>query len=173
MTATTTNTFPPTPEIAPSFSESFPLVLNFRAGATIPGVLARLGGMALVLASALMWVMPGSQFETELVLIKLGASVLFLMAGVVLLVSGHPDNRPDAYFDPIRREVRILQKNKKGRPTTVLRRSYDSLGSVRFAEQTVELYDLGGQRILSLPLESVEARTELRKQLFGLVDIRS
>jgi hypothetical protein len=120
-----------------------------------------------------MWIMPGSQFETELVLIKLGASVLFLMAGVVLLVSGHPDNRPDAYFDPIRREVRILQKNKKGRPTTVLRRSYDSLGSVRFAEQTVELYDLGGQRILSLPLESVEARTELRKQLFGLVDIRS
>ena len=81
------------------------------------------------------------------------------------------DARPDAYFDPIRREVRVLQKNENGRPQTVLRRSYDTLGGARFAEDQVELFDVDGSLLMKLPLQSADVSHALKGQLSGSVTI--
>ena len=81
----------------------------------------------------------------------------------------HSDNQPDAYFDPIRNEVRVLQRNDRGRPETILRRSYDSLGCARFNNSSVELYDVDGSVLMRLLIDDAEVRKSLRQQLGGLV----
>ena len=57
--------------------------------------------------------MPGSVAGAEVWPIKLVASMVFLIAGVSLLTIEVLDPRPDAYFDPIRREVRVSAKERK------------------------------------------------------------
>ena len=127
----------------------------------------------LILGSAGMWVLPGTSVDPDLMVMKLGLSFFLLLCGMVLLMMHHVDNQPDAYFDPIRREVRVLQKNNRGRPQTVLRRSYESLGSVKFHERQMDLYDVDGSILMKLPLASPEVRQALRIQLSGMVNIAS
>jgi hypothetical protein len=73
------------------------------------------------------------------------------------------------YFDPIRREMRILQKNERGRPQTVLRRSYDTLGAAKIRSRQLEIWDVDGSVLLNIPLADQEARHALRQQLGSLV----
>ena len=136
-------------------------------------VFLRILGTALILSSALMWLLPGVDGDAQMVLIKLGFSIFLLFCGLAVLMWNHPDARPDAYFDPIRREVRVLQRNNRGRPQTVLRRSYDTLGAVKFHDKLVELHDMDGSVLMRLSLGSADARYALRQQLSGVVPIAS
>lgn len=155
----------------PSFEDNVPLMIRFAPNWPVRTVLFRILGTALVVSSAAMWALPGADTGPELVLMKLGSSICFLLCGLALLMTNHADNQPDAYFDPIRRELRVLQKNNRGRPETVLRRSYDSLGSARFRERQMELYDVDGSLLMRLPIASTEIRQALRLQLCGMVNI--
>jgi len=153
--------------------EAVPLVLSFSPNWPLRTLIFRIIGTALVLSAAGMWLMPGSQNGPDVVLIKLGVSLFFFLCGLVLLMRNHQDTRPDAYFDPIRNEVRVLQKNSRGRPQTVLRRSYDTLGSARFTADTLEISDVDGSVMMRLPIESAEVRNALRSQLSGVVNLTS
>ena len=112
------------PVVMPSFQDAVPLILSFAPNQPLRTLMFRIVGTAMVLSASGMWLMPGSQNTADLVLIKLGVSVFFFLLGLALLMRNHSDNQPDAYFDPIRSELRVLQKNSRGRPQTVLRRRY-------------------------------------------------
>ena len=43
-----------------------------------------------------------------------------------------------------------------------LRRSYDSLGGARFADDQVELYDVDGSLLMKLPLQSADVSRALK-----------
>ncbi len=159
--------------VLPSFDAAVPLVLGFAPNWPVRILIFRIIGTALVLSASGMWLMPGAAAGPDLVLIKLGMSVFFFLCGLALLMRNHQDNRPDAYFDPIRKEVRILQKNNRGRPETVLRRSYDTLGSACFSGDVFEMYDMDGTMLMRLPIENADVREALREQLSGSVSITS
>ena len=159
--------------VIPSFDAATPLVLGFAPNWPVRILIFRVIGTAMVLSASGMWLMPGAATSPDLVLIKLGMSVFFFLCGLALLMRNHQDNRPDAYFDPIRKEVRILQKNNRGRPETVLRRSYDSLGSACFTGDVFEMYDMDGSMLMRLPIENTEVREALRAQLSGSVSLTS
>lgn len=89
----------------PRLGEAMPLILGFAPNWPVRMVMFRIIGTALMLSSAGMWLMPGSQFGADVVLIKLGVSVFFFLCGLALLMRNHPDTRPDACFDPVRAEV--------------------------------------------------------------------
>ena len=65
--------------------------------------------------------------------------------------------------------MRILQRNARGRPSTVLRRAYGSLGAAKITDRQVEIWDVDGSILLRLPLADPEARRVLRLQLGELV----
>ena len=153
------------------FDEHSPVMLAFEPNWPARVVMFRVFGTALVLSASGMWLLPGTSIGSELMLFKLGISIFFLFCGLALLMRNHSDNQPDAYFDPIRHEVRVLQKNNRGRPQTVLRRTYDSLGSVNFSSNTVRLYDMDGSLLMRLVIDDADARQSLRSQLTGLVNI--
>jgi len=155
-----------------AYEESMPLVLSFAPNWPARTVIFRIVGTALLLSASGMWLMPGSQVpDTEMMLIKLGVSIFFFFCGLALLMRNHADTQPDAYFDPIRSEVRVLQKNDRGRPQTVLRRSYDSLGSADFSNNSVELFDVDGSLLMRLQITDPQVRQSLRSQLSGLVHL--
>ncbi len=170
MAVMNTNTFKQSAPRA-AFEKSVPVLITFAPNWRARLVLVRVMGAFLVLSAFSMWLLPGSVMGTEVWPIKLVASLMFLIVGVSLLTIEVMDARPDAYFDPIRREVRILQKNENGRPQTVLRRSYDSLGGARFAENQVELFDVDGSILMKLPLESADVSSALKGQLSQNVTI--
>lgn len=157
--------------VLPHYREAVPLLIAFAPAWPVFAFLFRVAGTALVLSSGAMWLMPGSLVEPDMLLIKLGLSVTFLLCGLALLMIHHIDNRPDAYFDPIRNEVRVLQKDKRGRPKSVLRRSYDTLGCARFRDNLVEVFDVDGSLLMRLPIQDRDVRQALRMQLSGIVNI--
>jgi hypothetical protein len=152
---------------------ALPLVLSFRPNWQLRSIVLRIVGAAMVLSSTGVWLVPGMAYGPEMGLIKVGISVFFLFAGIALMMVNDPDSHPDAYFDPIRRELRVLQRNGQGRPRTVLRRGYDSLGSVRFKDRSVELFEIDGSLLIRLPLNLGSTRKLLREQLCGVVTILS
>ena len=153
------------------YSESVPVVLAFAPDWPFLVVMFRVFGTAMILSSAGMWLMPGSRAEADLMLIKLGVSLFFFLCGLVLLMRNHVDNQPDAYFDPIRHELRVLQNNDRGRPQTILRRSYDTLGSVDFQRDFVTIYDVDGTMMMRLSVDDDGVRHSLRSQLSGLINV--
>ncbi|SMO35836.1 hypothetical protein [Ruegeria faecimaris] len=170
MTAINTNTFEKS-ATGVSFEKSVPVLISFAPNWKARMVLARVAGALLIVSAFSMWLMPSTAMAAEVWPIKLAASLMFLLVGVSLLTIEVLDARPDAYFDPIRREVRVLQKNENGRPQTVLRRSYDSLGGARFIEDQIELFDVDGSLLMKLPLESADVSRALKGQLSGSVTI--
>lgn len=169
---TATNTFMSAPATGVrDIENSLPLMMGFEGNRVVIRTIFRIVGTGLILSAPAMWVLPGSAFEADVMLMKLGVSIFFLLCGLALLMRNHVDNCPEACFDPIRRELRVLQKNDRGRPQTVLRRSYDSLGGARITRRSVELWDVDGSVLMRLPITNAEVRNALRMQLSGLVHL--
>ncbi|RME97280.1 MAG: hypothetical protein D6773_16010, partial [Alphaproteobacteria bacterium] len=130
------------PEHKPNYSEAVPLLIAFAPNWPIWHILFRIAGTALMISAAAMWIMPQAQLSPDLMLFKLAISVVFFLCGLALLMVHHSDNRPDALFDPLRKEVRVMQKNNRGRLSQIMCRPYSSLGSARFRSNAVELFDI-------------------------------
>ncbi len=172
MTATSDYMMPKAAS-ARDLESSLPVMLGFEGNRAFIRTIFRVVGTALILTAPAIWVLPGAVFEADVQLMKLGVSVFFLLCGLALLMRNHIDTQPEAYFDPIRRELRVLQKNDRGRPQTVLRRSYDSLGGARITSKVIELWDVDGSVLMRLPIEDPDVRQALRMQLSGLVRLSS
>lgn len=156
-----------------SASSAMPLVLNFEANWRLRTVMLRGLGLAMMVSASGLWLFPGSTADPELNLIKVGLSVLFFVLGLVLATTRDLRQQPEACFDPVRRELRVLRRDTHGQPKTVLRRSYDSIGGARLGQGVVHLFENDGSLLIEVPLSSAAARSQLRDQLSGDVQIFS
>jgi len=157
----------------PEIETRLPIRLTFEGNKALLHTVFRIAGTALILAAPALFLLPGSVAGPDMLLMKFGAALFFFLCGLALLMRNHADAQPMVYFDPIRREMRILQLNEKGRPETILRRSYDSLGAAHITSRSVELWDVDGSILMRLPLRDADTRQALRMQLSGLVRIKA
>ena len=148
-----------------------PIRLAQIGSPAIVSIFLRICGTALILTAPALWLLPGSSLAPDLLLIKFGMTLLFFLCGLALLMRNHSDSQPEVYFDPIRREMRVLQRNERGRPETILRRSYDTLGAVQFSKRSVELWDVDGSVLMRLSLPDESMRQVLRMHFSGLVRV--
>ena len=168
MTALRQTVFP-APRFVAGDDGMLPLRFGFEGNRIILRALFRFTGAVFILCAPGLWLLPGSSIDPSLMLYKLGASIFFVFCGCALILRNKVYSQPEVYFDPVRREMRILQRNDRGRPMTVLRRAYASLGAVRITDRQVEIWDVDGSVLLRLPLADPEARRVLRLQLGELV----
>jgi hypothetical protein len=147
------------------------LWLRLEANWTLRIAVLRGLGAALILSSVGMWLMPGVAVDPEMNLIRMGISLAFLLAGLVLMSVFDRGARPEACFDPIRRELRVMRSDSQGRSRTILRRSYETLGGVRLTADQVQMFEADGSLLMSLPIASAAMRSQLRDQLSGAVRI--
>ncbi|MBV1896238.1 MAG: hypothetical protein KUG70_07250 [Rhodobacteraceae bacterium] len=148
-----------------------PIKLAQVGSAAIVSIILQICGTALILTAPALWLLPGSNVSADLLPIKLGMTLLFFLCGLVLLMRNHSDAQPEVYFDPIRREMRVLQRNDRGRPETILRRSYDTLGAVQFSKRSLEMWDVDGSVLMRLSLPDEKMRRVLRMHFSGLVRV--
>lgn len=151
------------------FDETLPVKLGFEGNRILLQAFMRFTGAVLILCAPGLWLLPGSNYDPTLLLYKLGASIFFAFCGFALILRNKVYTQPEVYFDPIRREMRVLQKNERGRPQTVLRRSYDTLGAAKIRQRQLEIWDVDGSVLLNIPLADQEVRLALRQQLGSLV----
>ena len=149
------------------FVMAIPVVLRFRANWHLRTVLLRGLGVGMVLSASGLWLVSGGDLDPELNLIKVGVSVLLFVLGVILVTLKTPRTQPEACFDPVRRELRILHRDSHGRPKVVLRRCYDSIGGARLTNGYVQLFENDGSLLLEVPLGCAVAGRQLRDQLNG------
>lgn len=164
--------FPGGARAEPSLSV-MPLVLNFEANWRLRTLLIKGLGAAMILSASGLWLFSSGAADPELNLIKVGVSVLFFVIGLVLMTVRDPQNQPEACFDPVRRELRVLRRDSHGQPKTVLRRSYDTIGGARLSDASVQLFENDGSLLIEVPLGSTAARSQLRDQLSGAVQLFS
>ncbi len=153
------------------FATTIPVVLRFKPNWHLRTVLLRGLGVGMVLSASGLWLFSGSDLDFELNLMKVGVSVLLFVLGVVLVTLKTPRTQPEACFDPVRRELRILHRDIHGRPKVVLRRSYDTIGGARLSDGFVQLLENDGSLLIEVPLGCAAARSQLREQLSGDVQV--
>lgn len=163
----------PPAKLLPPIHRKVPFVVDLKEGRDLARLLICLLAAGCALAAAGLWLLPGSAADGGAALIKSGLTAVLLVAGVTLVRAIQNKDRPEACFDPVRRELRIWIKAGEGRPHTVLRRSYDSIGAVRLGARSAALYEPDGTLLLRLPLADAKARQLLRAHLSGAVPIAS
>ncbi|AHD00878.1 hypothetical protein [Leisingera methylohalidivorans] len=161
----------PVADALDAVARAVPLRLRREANWTLRLALLRMLGAAMILSSTGLWLVPVAGADPEVNLIRFGISVVFLLTGLVLMTAHDPGNRSEACFDPVRCELRVLQTGSRGRPRTVLRRSYDTLGGARLTAVSVQWHKTGGSLLIELPIGSAAMRSQLRDQLSGAVRI--
>ncbi|WP_293574459.1 hypothetical protein [Phaeobacter sp.] len=128
-------------------------------------VLCRILGAGLVIGSIGLWLIPGAGADPELSLIRLGISIAFLFAGLILWTSHGDRAAPEVSFDPIRREICVLQAGQGRAPHVMLRRSYDSLGGIRFDQHALEVLEQDGSILMEVPVSGASSLMRLRQEL--------
>jgi hypothetical protein len=151
------------------FADRLPIRLGADGRRILARAFMRFTGAVLIFCAPGLWLLPGSIVDPALMLYKLGASIFFAFVGAALILRNRSVGQPEVYFDPIRREMRILQKTPSGRPETVLRRSYDTLGAVKLHARQLEIWDVDGSILVNIPLDDSTARQALRVQLAALI----
>lgn len=155
----------PTPMAGGLFEVDLPVKLGFEGSRVALRAMFRLVGASFILSAPGLWLLPGVDDDTSLMLYKLGASLFFLFCGMALILRNKTYAQPEVFFDPVKREMRILQPGEGGRPRTVLRRSYDTLGAARITRNHVEIWDVDGSVLINVPLHDPDMRSALRMQL--------
>lgn len=90
----------------------------------------KLIGAGFLMAAAGMWVLPTSLHGPDMMIMKLGVTVLFLMIGAVMVWNARNGFNDELQVDLVRQELRMGQRNAAGdcRLTAMLR--FGEVGSV-------------------------------------------
>lgn len=106
--------------------------------------LQRLFGVAFIVVAFGLWLLPGSSFESEMLLFKLLLSIVAGFLGIGLLQSGAPQLAPHIEIDTIRREVRLVRASQLEAPQVLERCAFDDLAHVELEGPHVRLWDASG-----------------------------
>ena len=147
------------------FPAGAPLQVSVRPGESISSMLLRLLGGCMVLSSTAIWLVPNVGEDATLALIRIGISVVLLFLGLCLLLSRERAALPEFQFDFRNLEMRAEETDADGRVTVLLRRSYGSMGAVRFTDRSVQILEQDGTLLIELPLDGRSTRQLLLNQL--------
>ncbi len=87
-------------------------------------------GSILLLAAAGLWLLPNASQGSDIMVMKLGITVLFLMVGAVLVWSARKGFNDELQVDLVRKELRMGQRNMAGDCRLVAMLDFSEVGSV-------------------------------------------
>lgn len=110
----------------------------------------RLGGVALVLAAAALWLQPGAMLDADVVLIKLGVSLAAGFIGLALVQGARARPSVQVAIDTVRREVRLEREGAT--PRVIGRTAFADLGRAEHLGGMVRLWADDGTLIAEVAL---------------------
>lgn len=105
-------------------TEDAPLRVQIAQG------MAWLTGIGFAIATLGMWAIPMTQFQGDLLPMKLGATMILAGFAAYLLWFASRGTRTELQFDTRLGEVREIVRNQAGRPTLIGRYGFDAIGGV-------------------------------------------
>jgi hypothetical protein len=97
---------------APQRVRSSPVQMLDGGRMMIRGSLSVLGA-ALIMSAVGLWIMPGSEFSSDVMLMKLCLSVGAVFLGIALTQGARTPKTPEVEIDTIRREIRLVRRTGK------------------------------------------------------------
>ncbi|TNJ46708.1 hypothetical protein [Phaeobacter sp. B1627] len=147
------------------FPAGAPVQVSVRPGESFSSMLLRLLGGCMVLSSTGIWLVPNAGEDPSLALIRIGISVVLLFLGLCLMLSRERTILPEFQFDSRNLEMRAEETDADGRVVVLLRRSYASMGAVRFTDRSVQILEHDGTLLIEVPLDGRSTRQLLLAQL--------
>jgi hypothetical protein len=123
-------------------------------------------GVSLMLAAVGLWVMPGSDLSSDVLLMKLALSLTAVGVGLSLAQQGKPQSMPEVQIDTIRREVRLVRA--KGAIKEVIKTcKFADLDRAEIEGAHVVLWAPGNVMLAEVPMTDPQSRNSL---MLGLMD---
>lgn len=123
-------------------------------------------GSTLVLAALGTWIMPQGAQDAAMMLIRLGFSSTMLLSGVMLLLPPRgPVDAPEIHFDPVTRQVRIVQPDTEAGQTRIAVHALDDLEEVTLRDGVLRARDASGRIVLALHVADAATERAMRQAL--------
>ncbi|MDF1727188.1 MAG: hypothetical protein P1U53_05485 [Sulfitobacter sp.] len=103
--------------------------------------LARVFGLGLVMAASGLWLLPGSLFVENLLLMKLGLSVCAACAGLGFMQHGVVPPQPDVQIDTRMNTIRIVEWTQMHNPVILQECAFDRLSHVEREGHQLRFWD--------------------------------
>lgn len=121
-------------------------------------------GAALMLAAVGLWIMPGSNVSSDVMLMKLALSVTAAGIGISLTHQSKTSKEPEVEIDTVRREVRIVQRSRKG-VENLKRMKFSDLDRADVDRNHFTLWGLGDAIIAEVDIEDPRMHRSLKSAL--------
>ena len=112
-------------------TEAEPIWVRIAQGA------AWFAGICFAIAAVGLWAVPMTQFEAEILPMKLGATFVLSGIAVYLLWYASRGTHSELQVDTSQGEVREIVRNQAGRPTLLGRHGFDAIGGVLIDRSTL------------------------------------
>lgn len=129
--------------------------------------LQRLLGVSLTLAAILLWIAPGSSWESDILLFKLILTLTAVLAGIGFMSASIRPDAPEIEIDVVRREVRLVRHSRGFAPVVLKTCSFAGLSRAEQSGPIVRLWDRGGVFLAEVSLTD---KNVLRTLVHGLRD---
>ena len=111
---------------------------------------SRFVGVVLMLAAVGIWLLSGSLWDAEMMLLRLGVSVVFMCLGLALLHAGRKTARDEIHLDHRAGELRHVRRGHDGIARVRQRLALHDLAEVVIDEDRLLLRGKCGQILLEL-----------------------
>ena len=128
----------------------------------------RLAGVSLTIAALALWLVPGSSWESDIMLFKLILSITAVIAGLGLVSSSSTPRTPEVEIDTIRREVRLVRRQRGVAPEVLQSCGFAQLSRAEHEGNTLRLWDQAGKLLAEVSLTD---RAALSSLVSGLRDV--
>lgn len=132
---------------------------------TVLRLLQRIIGVSLIIAASGLWLARGTDWNSDIMLMKMGLSVVSLMVGFWLIFAGAKPADPEIEIDTVRQEIRVVRPSTFGAGLVLQRCGFAQMGRVQRAGFKLQFWDQRGnfiadvhvteQRILDMMLSSL------------------
>lgn len=123
-------------------------------------------GSALIMSAIGLWLVPVTEGDAAMKLIKLLLSTVLLLLGAMFIFSiSRSKDLPEIQIDTVVRELRIVKRDEAGTQYIHARHPLESLSEVNLINQMFIARDADGRLVASVPLSNRKAEAALRSAL--------
>lgn len=110
----------------------------------------RFGGVVFLMAAAGIWIVPASEWDAPMVLIRFAVALAFVCFGFLLIHAGDNSTWDEIHLDRQAQEVRHVQRGRDGIARLRQRVALENVDSVVIDEDTIILHARSGEIVMEV-----------------------
>ncbi|PWE35536.1 hypothetical protein DD563_05930 [Pelagicola sp. LXJ1103] len=125
----------------------------------------RCAGVAAMVASIGLWIVPGIDGDAAMQLSKLLVSAILLVGGAAMIGVSRRSDAPEVVIDTKNRHLTVITRDRRGHVTSQTSHAIDDLREIELRDGLLTARDKMGEPLIALPVEDAEVEGALRSLL--------